>query len=71
MPEDASAVSTGLSVPNPDERPWLPVPEAGFLVAGLGRSASYAAAARGELPTIRFGKRIVVPTARLLALLGR
>jgi hypothetical protein len=44
--------------------------EAGGAVIGLKRSASYDAAARGELPTIRFGRRLVVPTARLLALLG-
>jgi len=32
---------------------------------GLGRSASYAAAARNELPVIRIGKRLVVPIAAL------
>jgi hypothetical protein len=32
---------------------------------GLGRSASYAAAARGELPVIRIGKRFVVPIVAL------
>jgi hypothetical protein len=32
---------------------------------GLGRSASYAAAARGELPVIRIGKRLVAPIAAL------
>jgi hypothetical protein len=31
----------------------------------LGRSASYAAAARNELPVIRIGKRLVVPIAAL------
>jgi hypothetical protein len=45
------------------------VPEAGALL-GLGRDASYAAAARGELPTLKFGRRLVVPVAKLLALLG-
>jgi hypothetical protein len=49
--------------------PTLSVPEAGRL-CGLGRDASYAAASRGEIPTLRFGRRVVVPTYRLLELLG-
>jgi excisionase family DNA binding protein len=36
------------------------VPEAGRLL-GLNRSKAYAAAASGELPTIRFGKLLKVP----------
>jgi hypothetical protein len=36
------------------------VPEAGAMV-GLNRNASYAAAKRGEIPTIRFGKLLRVP----------
>ena len=59
-----------MVVPDPLERPWLTVAEAGWLAGGLGRSASYDAARRGELPTIRFGRRIVVPTARLRQMLG-
>lgn len=47
----------------------LTVEEAAKLL-GLSRSSAYRAAACGELPTLRFGRRIVVPTARLLALLG-
>jgi excisionase family DNA binding protein len=37
---------------------------------GLSRSAGYRAAAAGDLPTLRFGRRLYVPTARLLELLG-
>lgn len=37
---------------------------------GLGRSAAYEAARRGELPTIRLGRRMVVSTARLRKLVG-
>jgi len=38
----------------------LPVwPDAGRLL-GLGRNATYDAIARGEIPVIRFGRRIVV-----------
>lgn len=38
------------------------VPEAGAML-GLNRNASYAAAKRGDIPTIRFGKLIRVPKA--------
>lgn len=47
----------------------MTVEEAGELL-GLSRSSAYRAAARGELPTLRFGRRLIVPTRRLLALLG-
>ena len=48
----------------------MTVPEAGDFLAGLGRSASYQAAARGEIPTIRVGRRLVVARARLRELMG-
>ena len=37
-------------------RPW---PEAGRIL-GLGRNAVYNAIARGEIPVLRFGRRIVI-----------
>lgn len=42
----------------------LSVPEAGAIL-GLGKNASYAAARRGELPTLRFGRKVRVPRAAL------
>lgn len=48
----------------------LTVPEAGRLVYGLGRDASYAAAERGEIPVRRVGRRLVVPTHAALRDLG-
>jgi excisionase family DNA binding protein len=42
------------------ERKVLTVPEAGAQL-GLGRNASYDAAKRGDIPTIRIGKLIRVP----------
>jgi len=40
-------------------------------ILGLGRSAAYEAARRGDLPTIALGaRRRIVPTAKLLELLG-
>jgi hypothetical protein len=43
----------------------LEVPEAGAMV-GLSRNASYEAAARGEIPTLRFGRLLKVPKAAWL-----
>ena len=36
-------------------KPWLPVPVAGSIL-GLNRSASYEAAKRGEIETIKVGR---------------
>lgn len=38
-------------------------------ILGIGRSAAYAAAKRGEIPTVKIGRRIVVPIAALERLL--
>jgi excisionase family DNA binding protein len=38
-------------------------------VLGIGRNSAYIAARRGEIPTVRFGARLRVPTPRLLQLL--
>jgi hypothetical protein len=43
----------------------IPVPEAGKKYFGLSRNASYAAAARGDIPTIRIGKLLRVPVRAL------
>jgi excisionase family DNA binding protein len=43
-------------------------PEAGQAL-GLSRNATYDAAKRGEIPTIKFGKLIKVPTAALRRML--
>jgi excisionase family DNA binding protein len=37
---------------------------------GISRGLAYEAARRGELPTIRLGRRLLVPTARLYELVG-
>jgi hypothetical protein len=41
----------------------ISVPEAGRIYYGLGRNAAYAAAKRGEIPTIKVGARLRVPVA--------
>jgi hypothetical protein len=43
----------------------ISVPEAGRKYFGLSRNASYAAAARGDIPTIRIGKLLRVPVRTL------
>ena len=48
----------------------LTVPEAGRLLYGLGRDASYAAAEKGEIPARKVGRRLVVPTHAALKDLG-
>jgi excisionase family DNA binding protein len=42
----------------------ISVPEAGRRL-GIGRNAAYDAVKRGELPALRFGKRLVVPLVAL------
>lgn len=56
-------------VPTPQERPTLPIwPDTGQLL-GLCKASTYAAAASGEIPTIRVGRRLLVPTAALRRML--
>jgi hypothetical protein len=47
----------------------LSVPEAGREYFDLAKNASYAAAARGEIPVIRIGHKLRVPVAALEAML--
>lgn len=51
-----------------DDLTWS-VPEAGRKVR-LSKNAAYAAARRGEIPTIRFGKKLRVPKAKFLRILA-
>lgn len=53
----------------PDE-PTMSVPEAGRLFFGLGRDASYRAAAAGQIPMIRLGRLQRVPTAKVRKMVG-
>ena len=40
------------------------------ILLGVSRSAAYRAAKAGQIPTITFGRRLLVPTCRLLEMLG-
>jgi excisionase family DNA binding protein len=55
------------------QHPELPVllhVEQACRLLGISRSAGYRAATAGDLPILRLGRRIYVPTAPLLAMLG-
>lgn len=63
----AASAATGL-----DElggRATITVEEAAAIL-GIGRSAAYEAARRGQLPTRRLGRRLFVPVPALLRWLG-
>ena len=47
----------------------MTIPAAAQLL-GISRSAGYRGAVSGQIPTIRIGRRLLVPTARLYQLLG-
>ena len=51
-----------------DAKLVLTVPEAGKLL-GVSRNGAYELAARGELPVIKMGKRLFVPTRGIDTLL--
>jgi hypothetical protein len=51
-------------------RATITIPEAGELLGGLGRSAAYEAARRGEIPTLSLGRKRLVPVPALMRLLG-
>jgi hypothetical protein len=50
--------------------PTADVPEVGRICYGLSRNGSYAAASRGEIPTIKVGRLLKVPTSALRRQLG-
>jgi excisionase family DNA binding protein len=54
----------------PAERQTLTVEEAAR-VLGISRSSAYEAVRRGELPTVRIGRRYVVPRVALERLLDQ
>jgi hypothetical protein len=60
MRDDHKKALNGLTVP---------VEVAGQML-GLGRSAAYSAARRGDIPALKIGKKYVVPTVPLRRMLG-
>jgi excisionase family DNA binding protein len=80
LPRDRSILATGYgrggtpvgtterSTGGSPDRLALSVPEAARLL-GISRTLAYELVAEGAIPSVRFGSRIVVPKARLIALL--
>lgn len=58
-----------MPLPDPAERPTLTVEETAAILQ-LGRNTVYDAVRSGEVPSIRVGRRYLVPTARLASMLG-
>jgi excisionase family DNA binding protein len=65
--KEASALWTPADAA--DFPPTISVEHAAKLL-GVSRSAAYRAVTAGQLPSLRLGRRIYVPTASLLAMLG-
>src|SRR5215471_16025568 len=66
----ASTIRTHMKGDHMDSRTkndpkTLSVPDAGKTYFGLCRAGSYSAAARGELPTVKIGRRLRVPIRAL------
>ncbi len=57
-----------MPVPNPNEHPTMRLEDL-CEPLGLSRSSVYAAARSGEIPTLRIGRRILVPTAAVRRML--
>jgi excisionase family DNA binding protein len=59
----------GLALlPDPEHQPTVTI-EFTAEILGISRGLAYAAARAGELPVLKIGRRIVVPTAALRRLL--
>ena len=59
----------GFDIEQLTRRATISVDEAALLL-GVGRTAAYEAARRGQLPTRRLGRRLFVPVPALLEWLG-
>lgn len=58
------------AIPWPDEKPTLKIVEAAEIL-NISRTAAYRSVKDGHIPTVQVtGRKIVVPTASLRAMLG-
>jgi hypothetical protein len=53
------------ALPDPEVQPLLRPPDLIGVIPNLGRSAIYDAISRGDIPSIRVGGRLYIPTALL------
>ena len=56
-------------LPVPADKPTLTVEEAGRYL-GISRPTAYDAVRKGDIPSVRINRRVLVPTAALRKLLG-
>jgi hypothetical protein len=68
MRAGGSSQDSGSGTDEKTEPATMSVPQAGRKL-GLGRNASYAAARRGEIPVLQFGRKLRVPTPRFQRML--
>lgn len=64
-----TASTTGTVMDTDTETATMSVADAGRLL-GISTRSAYRAATAGQLPTLRIGRRLLVPTAKLHDLLG-
>ena len=57
------------ALPDPRERPWISIAEAAEIF-GEGEKVIRAACEAGQLPVLRIGRYVRIPTHQLLVLLG-
>jgi excisionase family DNA binding protein len=72
MSADVSAArdrSALVRLPDPREKPWLTIAELSA-ITGEGEKAIRKAIEEGQLPELRVGRYVRIPTAALLARLG-
>jgi excisionase family DNA binding protein len=55
-------------IPNPAEQPTMTVEQAGEAL-GVSRASAYEGVKSGAIPSIKIGRRIVVPTAKVRKML--
>ena len=67
---DHPSVSSAAPVIRPTDRLLLRPIEAAEML-GIGRSTMFAMIAKGEIPTVRFGRAVRVPLAQLKAWLSK
>ncbi len=65
----ATQLANTAELPDPLEEPTVDVERAGRIL-GISRGSAYEGVRTGDLPSIRVGRRILVPTAKLLEMLG-
>jgi excisionase family DNA binding protein len=53
-----------------EDQPLTMTVEQAAKLLGVGRGTAYEAARRGELPTVKLGRRLLVPRAALMRMLG-